>query len=306
MIYRSMMFVAVLALAGLAHAQDESAGTDLRPIWEKGQESRYRVVTERLTAAQVLGVSKPRASKFKVLAEITWQVADADANGGGTCKMTVDKMEMLITDYTGKQVKIASHGSVPEKLQSAQDLIQAMLDKQLTVEVANDGTVTSVSGWKAIKNAAGDAGDKMKESDFIETATELALVVGGAADVSDGSSWNRRFDWTHEMGDLAIDTTYRFEGVEAIADVPVAMINSESKIDIEVDRSKLKSPDVQVRVTAGQETAQIMYDLSRGEVVGRNVDRTLGLEMKLTVQGRQFTQVIKQRMVSSALRIAEK
>lgn len=305
MIHRITSLIALLAFASSAIAQETTSSADLRPVWEQGQSSKYRVVSERITAAQVVGVGKPRGSRLKVLAEITWTVTQAQPDGGGVCKMTVDQMQMLMTDGSGKQYKVTAEGAPPENLEKAQALVRAMIGKEMTVNVAADGSIDSVSGWQAIKTAAGEAAQNMNESDFRETATELALLVGGSATTAPGSSWTRRFDWSHEMGDLRMDSTYRLEGVEEIAQIPIAMIQGQSKLDLTIDQSKFNGQDVNVRITEGQETAQIMYDLSRHEVVGRNTDRTLGLEMKLNVQGRQFTQVIKQRLVTSTLRIAE-
>ncbi len=311
MLHRIIAALAVaLLLAPLAPAQDIAGAVpdsiDLRPIWQTGQTSRYRLSSERLTTAQVLNVGKPRSTGMKVLADVTWQVTDADPDGGGACRMTIDRMVMLVSDAQGQKAKI-TRDSAPEKLKSAQTLLRAMIDKPLTVKVAPDGSVRDVAGWESIRNNAGEAGKNLTESDFVETATDMALLVGGTAAADVGDAWNEDFNWSHEMGELQLDTTFKLQGIEAIAGIPIATIQADSKVNVAFDKQKLaKANDVKVKLKKGQETGQIIYDPTRHEVVGRNTDRDLVFEMKLNVSGRQFTQVIEQRLNSQVIRLEEK
>jgi hypothetical protein len=307
-IIQTLVLAVCLSLLGtIAVAQDAPADNtvDLRPIWETGQVSRYRTTTQRVTQAQVVGVGKPRSSGLRVAADVTWEVLEAKPEGGGTCRMTVDNMIMAVTDAKGKVLKVTKNNA-PENLKKAQTLLKAFIGKAMTVKVAADGRVTDVSGWDSVRNAAGEGGKNLEEADFIESATEMAVLVGGAQAASAGNTWNEKFTWSHEMGKLHVDTSYKVDGIEEVANIPIVTINTQSKLKVDVDKSKLNAErKVKIKLTKGEESSSIIYDTTRNEVVGRNTDRDMVFEMSLTVQNRTFKQVIRQRLNSQVLRIGE-
>lgn len=308
-ICRLMPVITVLCLlpGAPAAAQDE-ASFDLRPMWEKGQTARYQVVTSRLNTIELSGLpggAKTRQTAMRITAEATWQVLDADSNGGGICRMTVEKMQMELTGPEGQKLSTDQRGGDKE-LAAVQKLIKALTDKPVELTIKPDGQIDQVRGFAAVQRAAGPAGEQLEERDFREMAGELAVIIGGTENARPGRTWRQKFKWSHDAGDLILDSQYKLLGVELIEGIPVAMINRESDIDIELDKSQMP-PDAPIKVKSseGEQTTQIMFDLSRHEVVGRNIDRKLEVAVQLSLAGRSVTQSIREQLNTQVLRIAE-
>lgn len=297
--------VAAPARAQATTADAPAAAVALRPIWTEGQTSRYQTDTRRVTVMQIKGIGKPRKTIMDVQAKYTWQVVKADPAGGGTCRLTVDEMKVVMTDAQGKKHEVTATRA-EKSLSGVQQLVKAMQNKPLTCQVASDGTISSTSGWQAIRTAAGDAGKNLSEADFIETATDLAVMPGVPASAMPGATWDKQFTWDHEVGKLSLDNTYKLLAVESIEGVPVAMVDRQSELDLTVDPKKLPdNQNVTLRVTKADAAAKIMFDMSRNEVVGQYSVRALQFQMQLRHEGRQFTQVIQQQLSTQVLRIEE-
>lgn len=293
-----------------AHAQDEAH--DLRPIWRTGQKSTYegKSVRSSRRTLSIPGVPAQEVSTaFAVTSEIEWEVTKADPDGGGVASMTVTDLTMTLTDARGEDHKITK-SSADEGYEPLQTLVKAMLDKPITVEVSPDGRIESIKGFKAIKNKAGDAGESLTERDFIETAYDLAVLVGGAEGVSPGDTWSDKPEWDHEFGSLRYDTDFTLNGVETIADIPVALVDAETKIKFKFDKSKLMEgndgPDIGVKMKNGEQAGQIMFDMSRQEIVGAFFERSLEFEMNISAQGRTIKQLISNEYTSELVRKSER
>lgn len=300
---------------GGSNAEAEGPQTiDLRPIWEDGQTSRYRSVTRRKVhqVRKVMGNESEQSQLLVFEAEAAWKVIDAREEGGGEVELKMDKLEMRMTGSDGKTYK-ASARRADDALKRAQQLLKGLTSRPIRFVVASDGTIERVRDWKAVAAAAGEAGESLTESDFREIAIELALLPGAVADAKRGSTWREDFQWSHEMGELDLDTTYKVVAFERVAGVPIANIQAISEIDAEIDKSKFQppggnnaqGPKVDVKFNGGKQGAQIMYDLSRNEIVGHNVTRQLEFQMDLSYQGRKFEQVMTHTMNTQVVRLDE-
>jgi hypothetical protein len=290
-------------------ADDAPESHDLRPLWEDGQTARYRSITRRLTTIEITGPNLDRTQQtvLHFQTDLTWHVTDADPDGGGTARMRIDDIQARLTNAAGTEYRVTPD-EAPEQLQALQTLVRAMVGAEMTVEVADDGRITGVTGWKAIQRQGGEAAAQLKEVDFIEMASELAVLVGGAADRQPGARWDADFAWDHELGTLQLETDYELESVERVAGVPLAIVAGESDVDFQVDVERASQPDgpkVDVRFEGGSQTSQIFYDLTRHEVAGRNLDRTLRFKVTLSFQGRQIEQHREARESTQVLRLAE-
>lgn len=308
MIYRIPLLATIgaLLIVSLASAQEIETPIDLRPVWQDGQTAKYKTITRRVTAAQVRGVGKPRTSVMDVTSIVNWQVVNANPDGGGKCVMTVEDLKVEVTSSSGEK-KTVTKDRADEELKSVQQLIRGMIGKPVTVQVAKDGRVTSASGWQAIRNASGDAGKNLSETDFIESATELAPLTGGKQDADMAGKWSEKFTWDHEMGDLHLDSDFKVTGIESVAGIGLVTIEGESKTTFTPDNAKLNKggPQVNLKLAKGAEKQSIMYDLSRHEVVGRDVTRSLIFQMNIEYEGRKFQQIIQQQMRTQVLRMDE-
>jgi len=299
----------LLLTAAFARGQEEAGNdsVDLRPLWEDGQSARYEVRTTRVSnSTNQDGQRQTRT--IDLTTELTWSVTDAAEGGGGTVSMSIDDMELSLT-ADGETLEVTADRA-PEPLEPLRDLIRAFTSRAVTVEVDADGRVTGVDGWRAIQRDAGNAGEALTEADFIEMASEIAPLAGGQPRAP-GATWTEPFTFTHEFGEMNLTSEYTFAGVEQIAGAPVAMVNRESEIEFKIDRQRTgmdQSNDdfsIDWRANDAEQSAQIMFDLSRHEVVGMNLDRSLAFEINTRFGDRSETTRMTEQLNTQVLRLAE-
>lgn len=296
-----------LTVASPAGAQGsgDGSGVDLRPMWRDGQRSRYRITQMEATHQEVAQLDRSMDSTMEFTAELTWEVTDAADGGGGTAELTLDSIEMLITGPDGEQRRVTA-SQAPEGMESMQGWIEAMTGTPLAYEVAADGSIEGVSGYGPIQNAAGEQSGRLNETYFRELAVDLVALTGGAPGVSPGDGWSHQRSGTHQMGELDYDTAYTLQGVETIEGIDVAMVRFESELDLRPDLSGV--PDeasLNVDPREVSERGQIMFDLSRNEIVGAHVERVIDVEITASAGGRSFTQTRRTATNTQILRISE-
>lgn len=303
-------FFAFLA-AGPAMAQQAARPmVNLKPVWEEGQTSRYKSTTRRQIQREVVGQDVKQNQLLVFEAELTWKVIEADEQGGGEVEMKIDDLSMKVTEGKGKTYT-ATPNRADEQLAAAQALLKGLTSKPVRMTIGPDGSVERVSGWKSLANAAGDSGESLTETDFKELAVEIALLPGAMAEAAVGQTWDETFEWSHEMGQMELETQYKLVALERVAGVPIADIQAASEIDIELDREKFAKPGgadgpkVDMKFNGGKQAAQIMYDLSRNEVVGQNISRRLQFQVDVSYRGRSFKQLLTHSMNTQVIRLDE-
>ena len=296
------LLVSVAALPAQEATEPAEKSWDLRPVWQEGQTSRYRVVTERASITQASG--QERSTSMRVEADMNWKVTRPNPDGGGEVEMSVERISLKITGPNDQTLETTDRGG-DEQLEDYHQFLQALVGPRMIVQVAADGTIASISGWEAVKNNGGAAGEQLTENDFQETAYELAPLAGGAADLLPGANWQQQFQWRHEIGPMDYDSRYELTGVEHLAGIPIGIINRTSRINVTPELPETADASSDVRITQAEETAQILFDFSRQEVVGQNIDRLLSIDITISVQGRSITLSRTETVNTQVLRIAE-
>lgn len=317
-ITRPLMFlilaITALAMAPLALAQ-EAQTYNLRPNWTPGQTARYEVWTDRTQHAVVTLAGQKQTDDLHMTSEgeVTWTVEQVKADGSATCTMT---LEWLALDYTpdgGKTLKNDSRKGSGD-IEPFHALLKAMTGVPLKVSVAADGTVTKVSGVKAI---ASKIKAELKETvpeelDFIETASDLATLIAAPETANAGKKWDTDAKWTWSdspfEGHMHHDMTFTLSGIEDLAGLPVAVIDGKSKLRLELDRSKLPEgmPPTDVKLVKGDMQTQIMFDLTRHEAVGRNTIQNTTVDFIIRLPNATITRRLEETLRGQALRIEEK
>jgi len=270
---------------------------DLRPQWEAGQTSRYRITQTERTRDEIPQAGKSRQSSTELEVEATWRVLNAAEAGGGTAELVIDKLEMETIGPDGQSQPLT---------EPTQQWIDAMTGNPIEVEVGPDGGVQSVDGYQAIRQAAGPIGERLDEAYFREIVRDLALMYsGGVAEAEAGDEWPQSHRGSHQMGTLLYDTEYTLQGVQRIAGVPVAMVNRSSDVRFEPELPEDAQGSVDLRLTNASQSGQVMFDLSRHEVVGANVDQTLEFQITRSIRDRQLTVNRRETTSTQVLRIAE-
>ena len=312
--------LAALMLALPAAAQDEQT-TNLQPQWQQGQTAQYNFWyrKDKTEAANVLGQSRSETTVFQSEGLIRWTIEEVRDDGSAACVMHYESIRLTITGTTGQEVVVDSANPTGE-VQLYEDLIAAILRTPLTVVVNADGTIDSLDGIDALNAAAGqelvEADAVPDENDFLETASDLAVLIAAPADATPGQTWSTQNTWNHENilpgaeTQADWDTTFTFESVGRIEGVPIATIATESDIEMEVDLSELAGGqlEVDVRFNSASSEGEILYDLSRGEAVARNANASYSADIILTAPqnpGQAITVRVTEQSQSQLLRVSE-
>ena len=291
-------------LAASTRAQE--ASYDLRPMWKTGQVSRYRILQMERTTAQMQDAGQPQQSSTRIEVLVNWTVLEAAEGGGGSAQLAIESMTFDVTDSQGQTHRITAD-SADERFESMRQYIAALSDAPITVTVAADGSITAVTGYEAIRSAAGAAGENLDEGFFKDLARDLAALTGGQAELKPGAKWTHENTSRHPLGELHQKYSDEFRGVELMAGIPVAFVHREGQLTLEPDLSQRPpdGPQLDLHTTEASVTSQMFFDLSRHELAGSHTEQVLALDVTLTVAGRQFTRTIREVTSTQVLRVGE-
>ncbi len=309
-----VMLAIVLAGSPAILLAQDTAPINLRPNWVEGQMARYEVWSSRTQQATVslAGQSRTTSLKMVSLGEVDWTVDKVKADGSAQCTMTLD---WLTLDYTPDEGKTLTNDSRKGSgdIEPFHALLKAMTGVPIKVSIASDGTVTKVQGMKAITARIKPELKEMvpEELDFIETATDLATLVAAPEATEVGKNWKTKLKWTWSdapfEGFMHHDMTYTLSGVEDVDGLKLAVIDGQSRLKLELDRSDLPEgmPPYDVKLAKGDLQTQVMFDLSRGEAVGRNSIQTTTIDVTIRTPNTTITRRVEETLQSQALRLEE-
>ncbi|MCC7204810.1 MAG: hypothetical protein IT441_06995 [Phycisphaeraceae bacterium] len=304
------LWLAITALSALpAVAQPDDQPINLRPKFVAGQTARYEFWTRRdvQQTFEFDGRSNSASHQMLIEGQSTWRVDSVRPDGSAECTMTMDWIKVTLSGQGDKKVVDSrqSQGD-PAELHT---VLRAMTENPVKLSVAADGTVGKVTGVDKIRRAVGpELAESIDERDFIENAYDLALIPAAPADASVGKSWSFAYDSTHEAGVFTLDQRYELAGVEPIASIPVATVTSAAKIRFEPKKPPHlpAGAKIDVKLQEGSAQGQTMWDLSLGLAVGRNQNRLTVIQTQVKMEGRSFSQTMRDQVQSQSLRIEEK
>ncbi len=303
---RLLPALVVVLLPALTLAQDAEPLT-LRPDWQAGQTSRYAFSTTRVqdTTMSAAGRSQSMSSTMVTEGEVTWRVDQARPDGSYACTMTLDWMTVSLSASTGEERRIDSRRASGEPAPLHQ-VLKAMVGTPLTVTVQPDGTIASVGGIGAMKSRAPDPAMIPEELDFIESATDLATLPGVPAEIAPGGTWRSNFRWSHDLGHLNHNVTWRVTGIEEIDGVPLVGVAAQSTIKLDLDRSEMPAePPIDVRMSGSRYDTQVIYDPARHEAVARNSTESRTFDFTIRFPQGTMTRRLVETITSQTLRISE-
>lgn len=312
---RCLVVLAVLlALFPTLLIAQDSTPVDLRPNWVQGQTARYEVWSSRTQRATVslAGQSRTTSLTMESLGEVIWTVDNVKADGSAQCTMTLDWLTLDYTPDDGKTLVNDSRKGSGD-IEPFQALLKAMTGVPIKVSIASDGTVTKVQGINAIASKIKPELKEMvpEELDFIETATDLATLVAAPESAEVGKDWKTKLKWTWSdapfEGYIHHDMTYTLSGVEDVDGLPLAIVDGQSRLKLELDRSDLPEgmPPFDVKLAKGDLQTQVMFDLTRGEAVGRNTIQTTTVDVTIRAPNTTITRRVEETLQSQSLRLEE-
>ena len=314
---RFLLMAAVVALSAMpnrSRAQSEAETFNLRPRWQQGQTSRYEFWSLRtdVQTFSMRGNDHCVERSIETEGQIVWKVQHVRADGSSTCTMTVDWMTAALRDTDDESYFNDSRKSKGD-YEAIHDVLRAIAGVPLKVEVAADGTITDLSGTKAIRRQVKVESLVPEDLDYLESASELATLVGAPAQLSVGKSWKTDFRWTQSTGVpflksfIKKKTTFTLSSVEELEGISIATVTAQARMKLEIDRSEVpaEAPPMGAKMIDSSFESQIMFDLRRAEAVGRNTVEHRTIDVTIRPPQQTFRQRLDQTIHSQLLRIAE-
>ncbi|MEO0965898.1 MAG: hypothetical protein AAFY08_12355 [Planctomycetota bacterium] len=301
-----VFITATLASPAIAQTDD----LELRPDWAVGQTATYEFWTQRQRDINVSFAGRTREVTTLLASEghSRWQVTDVAPDGSATATMTLEWIVITLTGPDGKPLKVDSRrpgGDIP----TYKELVDAVAGVPLTVQVNADGTIVSVAGLDAMRRQWSQGDFPLDERDFIETATDTAVLPGVPPTLRPAGTWTTAFAWGHELGTLHHDLTWTLASVEDVEGIGLATIDVAGTLRLEVDPDNLPddAPPTDYRLTSGSFEGQVLYDLQRREAVGRNgvQEDTIVATTRLPDGRGTLQRTTTQRLQSQTLRVEE-
>ena len=301
--------VAVPALSFADEAVKRAATHDLRPHFKEGQSSLFEFWRNRTTKSESTMPWGQRSASHALVSEgqVRWVVNEVRADGTATCTMTLKWLSIQLDTADGEPTTIDSREDADDENPMAMR-VRAFIDKPLRIEMAADGTPGSVDGMDAINDELEEklGGSTLEEAMFLEQAATLATIPGATEGVEPQGTWVSTHTWKRDYGKLREAMQYRLDSVAPMAGIPVATITGEAELTVEPDDEDLpEGANMDVQMTEGLSTAQIMLDLQRHEVVGRNALEVVRLEITAGTEQMTISSVVEERVQSQVWRVAE-
>ncbi len=285
---------------------------NLQPGFEAGMESRYEMWmrSELRNDVTFNGQEQSQEAAIEMEGEVDWVVERVEGDGGATCRLTVDWLAVEATGPDGQTRRNDTRQGRGDDEQLHM-LLRAITGESLRVRMTADGRVDDIDGLDAIRRRMGEAIPGAEEAadafiDFRELAATLATIPGAPAGAEPGTQWQGERSRRVEPGRLDMDLDYELVGTESIADIPIATVSVEGRGELEVDRELLEQagPGVSIDLDDLSHDGQIIFDLQRGEVVGRHSNT--GYTMQTRREG-EVTLTMRQQVnqQSQLLRISE-
>ncbi len=314
--------IALLACACVVAASPNSTAQDtepkpakagatheLRPKFEEGRTSQYDFRGKRTTNTVATGPRGEIAVRRTMDSEgrVLWTVEQVNADGSASCVMTLQWLTLTIVhgDNDPNVIDSREQGDDDDGLARR---IAAFVAKPLRCEVGADGTVLSISGVDAIRAAieqAQNAGGPVEDEMFLEQASTLATIPGIQSALELDATWQSSNTWSRDYGKIHEPMDYQLTSVEQIAGIPIVTVNARTDLGFEPDEEKLGGGRIDIQMTEGQSTAQIIFDTQRHEVIGRNSVESFRIQISANSENLRFTSVVDEHIQSQLVRVAE-
>ncbi len=286
---------------------------DVRPLFDEGRSTRYEVWGKRTMRMDLQGPFGQRTLTQTMVSEgeVTWKVQRIGDDGSATCEMTLLWMSLTVQADDGEPRSVDSRDGVDNE-DAMSVRIGALVEKPIVFEMNADGSVQSVRGVDRVREAFGQgAGSDLKDAVFLEQASTLATLPRAPATLDLDGQWSSTNVWSRNYGNLRGDLqntmNYRLGGVESVAGIPVATVTGEAQLGFDPDPDMIpdSGPQIDVQMTNGRATTQIMFDLQRHEVVGRNDVEKVRIETSIESEQINISTVMEETTQNQVLRVAE-
>ena len=306
--YVAALLAMVLCTAA-AYAQESTV--DLRPLWQEGQTARYEFWTRvEQSATMTLGQRTQEIDATQTFTgEMTWVVDKVKPDGSTVSRMTLDWIAVTAERLGPDGVSTTTDTRRPAgDAPALHEMLSAMAGVPVTVELAPDGHVTKVSGTAAMRSKTKTPEVLPEDIDYEETASDAAALAFAPSALAVGGAFDATFRWSHELGFMHQDWTYTLADVQEMHGIDIATIRGNAKLRLEVDTSEMPAgaPPLSARLTDGSITTEILFDLSRYEVLARTSRGTENITVTVKLPENQtFTRRLEETTTSQLLRISE-
>lgn len=307
-LHTNRMGVAAVVLAsGLAHgmacgvASGQTA--DLRYQWERGQTLRYEAGQETIQEMKGGMFDSNSEVENRSVSEMT-VVGVRDGAAEIEVTTTSIRVDADMGQMGGGRVQYDSENPDDRALENDPSILPFafMLGKTYTMTLDGAGELQELDGYAEIVDAMLEKvspqmrmgmGSALAEEVFAAALEQMWHVVPGE-ETEVGESWESHITQSIPMlGNLIIDVTYTFEGMQEHGGADLALISSVGTVSID------GAGGMGLEIKEGSLEGEILFDAGRGVLVSFVQDQTM--VMSINAGGMAMEQRSETRMSSRLL-----
>jgi hypothetical protein len=274
--YCKLLTVALtsMAIAGAAQAQ-----TTLRYKFKEGDKLEYVVDQDQKIAMNVLGMDIDMTSKLAM--GLSCNILQVDDKGNAKFKVTLDRVKMVMEGGPFGKIEIDSKDKDEpdnpiEKLFSEMVKSIAGLEMSFTADNAGNLSDVKLSELKKMKKVGGaglPVGGTAFGPDTLKSLVEGNVLIPLPKEpISKGKSWTNKINTKTDLGKVAGENTYTYEGDEN--DLVKLAVKPDMKIDTDPNAK------IQMKVKSNKGKGHTLFDNQAGRIAGATSEATMEMEIE--------------------------
>ena len=288
----------------------------LRFRWTKGEPVRYRMTQETTTSLNMPPMGD--MSVGNTFAQV-WVMTPQEIATDGTVTVAT-KIESAKMDLTSQFMSISYDSTKPpqpgDPAAEIGNVVSAMIGPILTMTIAPDGTVISVSGMAAIRDKAlaampgvgavlGGMGgiQDMLSDDAIKGAYAQLFAVLPPKQVKAGETWTNEIKQPNAMGDLTIARTITHKGVEKVDGRDLTKLGLTFTVKAGQGRS---IGPVTMQASEGAGEGEILFDHSAGRLYRQTSRHSQPITMAIAAPTGETMNAAGTVQITQTLQLIEK
>ena len=269
-----------VALIGLTAGAAAQAQTTLRYKFKEGEKLEYVVDQDQKIAMSVLGMDIDMTSKMAM--ELSCQTLKVDEKGSAQFKVTLSRVKMTMEGGPLGKVEVDSKDTEEPDNPFGKmffDMVKGIGGLEMTFTADNAGTLSDVklTEGKKMKKLPGGGfgvGGNAFGPDALKSLVEGTVIIPLPKDpIEKGKTWKQKVDTKTELGKIAGENTFTYEGPEK---------NNLEKVSIKPDMKIDADPNapIQLKLKSGKGKGYTLFDNHAGRIAQSNSEATIEMEIE--------------------------
>lgn len=282
-------------LIGTAAASPAHAQQTLKWKFTKGQKLGYEM-TQKMTMSTMAG-GMAFDMKMTNIMDMTWSVTGVKSDGSGEITQKVTRVRMTMTglptgkiEYDSSKENPPGNGGNPIASQ-LQKTYGALVGSDIMMTISPQGRISNLKlsdkAKAALKGAGrGVPGGGISEDTFKQMASQMGAFFP-KGQVTKGQTWDHKFEMKNPVGDMKIETKFKYAGTVSQDGKRLAKLELTPKVSM----TPKAGGGAKITMKDKGSKGESYFDLDRGVLTRSTLEQNL--EMQVSAGGIMSTMTMK-------------